>query len=86
MFAILALALPMGINKMPSTRTPFKVDTCFCYQCMFLCFCCQHLRYEVGRHCVTLMTCPIHQGHQMQCLGSKQRFVNPAKTLSIIPD
>ena len=23
---------------------------------------CQHFRYEVGRHCVTLLTCPIHQG------------------------
>jgi hypothetical protein len=22
----------------------------------------QHFRYEVGRHCVTLLTCPIHQG------------------------
>jgi len=23
---------------------------------------CQHFRYEVGRHCVTVLTCPIHQG------------------------
>ena len=23
---------------------------------------CQHFRYEVGRHCVTLLTCPINQG------------------------
>ena len=23
---------------------------------------CQHFRYEVGRHCVTLLICPIHQG------------------------
>jgi len=23
---------------------------------------CQHFRYEVGRHCATLLTCPIHQG------------------------
>jgi len=22
----------------------------------------QHFRYEVGRHCVTVLTCPIHQG------------------------
>jgi hypothetical protein len=86
MFAVLALALPIGINKMPSTRTPFNVDTCFCYQHMPLCFCCQHLRYEVGRHCVTLLTCPIHQGLQTQCLGSKQGFINPAKILSITPD
>jgi hypothetical protein len=27
-----------------------------------LCITCQHFRYEVGRHCVTLLTCPIHQG------------------------
>lgn len=26
------------------------------------CLTCQHFRYEVGRHCVTLLTCPIHQG------------------------
>ena len=23
---------------------------------------CQHFRYEVGRHCITVLTCPIHQG------------------------
>jgi hypothetical protein len=23
---------------------------------------CQHFRYEVGRHCVTVLTSPIHQG------------------------
>ena len=22
----------------------------------------KHFRYEFGRHCVTLLTCPIHQG------------------------
>ena len=27
-----------------------------------VCMTCQHFRYEVGRHCVTLLTCPIHQG------------------------
>ena len=27
-----------------------------------VCIACQHFRYEVGRHCVTLLTCPIHQG------------------------
>jgi len=27
-----------------------------------VCITCQHFRYEVGRHCVTLLTCPIHQG------------------------
>lgn len=26
------------------------------------CITCQHFRYEVGRHCVTVLTCPIHQG------------------------
>jgi hypothetical protein len=26
------------------------------------CIACQDLRYEVGRHCITLLTCPIHQG------------------------
>ena len=26
-----------------------------------VCMTCQHFRYEVGRHCVTLLTCPIHQ-------------------------
>ena len=26
-----------------------------------VCITCQHFRYEVGRHCVTLLTCPIHQ-------------------------
>jgi hypothetical protein len=26
------------------------------------CMTSQHFRYEVGRHCVTLLTCPIHQG------------------------
>ena len=25
-------------------------------------FTCQHFRYEVGRHCDTVLTCPIHQG------------------------
>ena len=27
-----------------------------------VCITCKHFRYEVGRHCVTLLTCPIHQG------------------------
>ena len=27
-----------------------------------VCITCQHFRYEVGKHCVTLLTCPIHQG------------------------
>ena len=27
-----------------------------------VCMTCQHFRYEVGRHYVTLLTCPIHQG------------------------
>ena len=27
-----------------------------------VCMTCQHFRYEVGRHCVSLLTCPIHQG------------------------
>ena len=26
------------------------------------CMTCQHFRHEVGKHCVTLLTCPIHQG------------------------
>ena len=27
-----------------------------------VCITCQRFRYEVDRHCVTLLTCPIHQG------------------------
>ena len=27
-----------------------------------VCITCQNFRYEVGRHCVTLLNCPIHQG------------------------
>ncbi len=27
-----------------------------------VCMTCQHFRYEVGNHFVTLLTCPIHQG------------------------
>lgn len=27
-----------------------------------VCMTCQHFRYQVGRHCVTLLTGPIHQG------------------------
>ena len=27
-----------------------------------VCITCQHFRYEVDRHCVTLLTCPLHQG------------------------
>ena len=27
-----------------------------------VCMTCQYFRYEVGKHCVTLLTCPIHQG------------------------
>ena len=27
-----------------------------------VCITCQHFRYEVGRRCVTVLTCPIHQG------------------------
>jgi len=27
-----------------------------------VCITCEHFRYEVGEHCVTLLTCPIHQG------------------------
>ena len=27
-----------------------------------VCLTCQHFRYEVGRHCITLLTCPVHQG------------------------
>jgi hypothetical protein len=27
-----------------------------------VCMTCQHFRYEVGMHCVTLLACPIHQG------------------------
>ena len=26
------------------------------------CITCQHFRYEVGSQCVTVLTCPIHQG------------------------
>jgi len=39
------------------------------------CITCQHFRYEVGRHCVSLLTCPIHQ-----CPGLIQR--PPQLTLS----
>ena len=27
-----------------------------------VCITCQHFRYEVGKHCVTVLICPIHQG------------------------
>ena len=27
-----------------------------------VCLTCQHFCYEVGKHCVTVLTCPIHQG------------------------
>jgi len=27
-----------------------------------VCITCQHFRYEVGKHCITVLTCPIHQG------------------------
>ena len=27
-----------------------------------VCITCQHFRYEVSKHCVTVLTCPIHQG------------------------
>ena len=27
-----------------------------------VCITCQDFRYEVGKHCDTLLTCPIHQG------------------------
>ena len=27
-----------------------------------VCITCQYFRYEVVRHCVTVLTCPIHQG------------------------
>jgi hypothetical protein len=31
-----------------------------------VCITCQHFRYEVGKHCATLLTCPIHQGLILQ--------------------
>jgi hypothetical protein len=34
-----------------------------------VCITCQHFRYEVGRCCVTLLTCPIHQGPMRQGIG-----------------
>ena len=27
-----------------------------------VCITCQHFHYEFGRHCVMVLTCPIHQG------------------------
>jgi hypothetical protein len=27
-----------------------------------VCITCPHCHHEVGRHCVTVLTCPIHQG------------------------
>jgi hypothetical protein len=27
-----------------------------------VCITCRHFRYEVGKHCVTVLTCPVHQG------------------------
>ena len=27
-----------------------------------VCMTCQHFRFEVGTHCVTVLACPIHQG------------------------
>ena len=27
-----------------------------------VCITCQHFRYEVGKHCVTVLACPVHQG------------------------
>ena len=27
-----------------------------------VCITCRNFRYEVGKHCVTVLTCPIHQG------------------------
>jgi len=27
-----------------------------------VCMTCQHFRYEISMYCVTLLTCPIHQG------------------------
>ena len=38
-----------------------------------VCITCQHFRYEVGRHCITLLTCPIHQGliHQGEHLTKR---------------
>jgi len=38
------------------------VDVLFPSRSSAVCITCQHFRYEVGRHCVTVLTCPIHQG------------------------
>ncbi len=41
-----------------------------------VCITCQHFRYEVGKHCITLLTCPIHQGLIPQilvaCFGCRE--------------
>ncbi len=45
--------LMSGSSWMPMCADPLSSRVCLT---------CQHFRYEVGNHCVTLLTCPIHQG------------------------
>ncbi len=55
--------LGVGFSAVPAEEWEFlEWDVLKPSRSSSVCITCQHFRYEVGRHCVTLLTCPIHQG------------------------
>lgn len=55
-------ALPAPSGAPPGEWDYLERDVLSPSRSSAVCITCQHFRYEVGRHCVTLLTCPIHQG------------------------
>ena len=55
-------ALPVPSGAPAEEWDYLDVDVLLPARSCAVCITCQHFRYEVGRHCVTVLTYPIHQG------------------------
>ena len=57
-----ALTDPYSPNAAPLGKDHLELDVLRPSRSGAVCITCQHFCYEVGKHCVTLLTCPVHQG------------------------
>jgi hypothetical protein len=58
------MALPRGFSTTLSNPMGIRLDVDILRPSRsgVVCINCQQFRHEVGKHCVTQLTCPIHQG------------------------
>ena len=61
-FCAMPAALPAPSSRSAEEWDFLQLNVLKASRSSKVCITCQHFRYEVDRHCVTLLTCPIHQG------------------------